>query len=262
MRSLKVEKYGEALEVALHWFDKEAERDNRRKQERGVLGWEEWDAIQVAHTQKRGERSKTKAERTLEECRKAQRLFVTVTRAESASAVDADLVERFQHECPKRTTKFGKPYSKTTVRKTLSHMSASYNRCNTEASGKKCVRGVVAAEKLLRSNPFEQVQWIEADDDESEVRQFSPGELESLFTWKYLGACTLVGLFSKVSLWACGRLEEMTELRWSWIEAEGYVAIPDEAAKWGKGKTFKIPAALHAEIERSRRRRSVFPKNR
>lgn len=44
----------------------------------------------------------------------------------------------------------------------------------------------------------------------------------------------------------------MTELRWSWIDAEGYITIPDDNAKWGKGKTIRLPIGLLREIEQHR----------
>jgi len=211
-----------------------------------IFSWEDWDRIQVAHTAMRPEKDCTRAERTLGECRKAQRLFVVVTGAESASSVDVDTVGRFQIECPNRLSKFARPYGKTTVHKTLAHMSASFNRCNRN-SGKKCVRGVVPSERLLEANPFEQVQWVEPDP--KPIRQFDGAELKALFRWRFIGGCPLLAMFAKVSLWACGRLKEMTEVRWDWLDPEGYITIPDVKAKWGKGKTFRIPPALVTELQ-------------
>jgi len=244
-RSLKVGTFAEAKERVFAWFKGEPVREEKARQERAILSWEDWDAIQVAHTASRAEKDRTRAERTLEECRKAQRLFIAVTGADSASSVDADLVGRFQLECPKRISKFRRPYGRTTVYKTLSHMSASFNRCDRN-SGKKCVRGVVPSERLLEANPFEQIQWVQPD--AKPIRQFDRGELKSLFGWKFIGGCPLLSLFAKVSLWACGRLEEMTELRWDWLDSEGYITIPGMKAKWGKGKTFRIPNDLAAEL--------------
>src|SRR4051794_20056679 len=109
-KSLKVTTYAEAREKVLAWFKGEPKREEETQRERNVLTWEEWDAIQVAHARKRSEKNKVRAERTLEECRKAQRLFVALTGAE-ASAVDEDMVDRFQADCARRTSKFGKPYT-------------------------------------------------------------------------------------------------------------------------------------------------------
>lgn len=246
-KSLKATTFAEAKEKAHAWFREEPRREERVRREEAVLAWDEWDSIQARHFAKKADRKR--ADRTLEECRKARRLFVAVTGAGSASAVDADVVERFQIDCAGRRSKFGRPYGATTIRKTLAHMSASFNRCR-HGSGKKCVRGVVAAEKLLTANPFEEVAWVEAD--VKEARQFTRAELKAFLNWKYLGECPLASLFARVSLWSCGRIEEMTELRWDWVGADGYVAIPDDAAKWGKGRTVRLPSGLLREIERHR----------
>lgn len=248
-RSLKVGTFAEAKERVFAWFKAEPIREERVRQERAILSWDDWEAIQVDHTSKRTTKDRVRAERMLTECRKAQRLIVAITGAEHASAVDADTVGRFQIECRIRISKYGRPYGNTTIRKTLAHLSASFNRCNRKA-GKKCVRGVVVADKLLDGNPFEQVQWVEADD--KPVRQFTVEQLKSFFGWKIIGHCPLISLFAKTSLWACGRLEEMTELRWDWVDSAGYISIPDDAAKWGKGKAVRVPPAFLAELQRHR----------
>lgn len=97
-------------------------------------------------------------------------------------------------------------------------------------------------------NPFEEVQWVQAD--EPKPRQFSREELRAFLNWKHLAACPLVCLFAKVAFWGRGRIEEMSNLRWAWIDAEGYIDIPDDAAKWGKGKVIRIPPALLDEMRR------------
>lgn len=246
-KSLKTESFAEAKAKALAWFKHEPERVERQKQEQSILTWEDWDAIQVAHFRKK--RDQRRAMKTLEECRKAHRLFLAVTGLETASAVDADQVDLFQAACPKTKSRLGRPYGNTTVRKTMAHMSASFNRCRVTA-GKKCVRGVVAKEKLITVNPFEEVRWVEADDPEP--RQFSREELKQFLAWKWVGGCPTVALFAKASLWSCGRITEMTELRWDWIDDEGYVTIPDDSAKWGKGKVIRLPAKLLSQIREHR----------
>lgn len=124
MKSLKVETYADALNAAHEWFDKEPERTEREQREQAILTWEDWEAIQVAHTRKRSEKNQRRAEKTLEECRKAQRLFVRITNAESASAVDADMVEQFMSKCGQTRSKLGENYKASGIRKTLGHMSA------------------------------------------------------------------------------------------------------------------------------------------
>lgn len=249
-RSLKVETFSAAKERVIAWFKGEPARKEWEKQETSVLTWEDWDAIQVEHVRLRSSDDsdlKRRAERTLQECRNAQRLFVAITKAESATSVDPDTVARFQRECAKRESKYGKPYGATTIRKTISHMSASFNRCCPASGKRRCVRGVVPVEKLLATNPFEAVQWVQVEN--RQPRHFTASELQSLFTWKFFGACPLASLFARFSLWSCGRLEEMTMLRWDWFDSDGYIKIPDSVAKWGKGKTVRIPPALLEEIQ-------------
>src|SRR5215210_7756208 len=77
--------------------------------------------------------------------------------------------------------KFGKPYTANTIHKILAHMAASFNRCR-RGSGKKCIRGVVPSEKLLTTNPFEEVGWVEAD--APEPRHFTKEELKAFLRWK------------------------------------------------------------------------------
>jgi hypothetical protein len=77
----------------------------------------------------------------------------------------------------------------------------------------------VPKDQLLSVNPFEQVQWVEAD--KPDPRHFTRDELRAFLGWKWLGACPLTATFAKVSLWACGRIMEMAELRWDWIDDEG-----------------------------------------
>lgn len=251
-KSLKVTHLKEATEIALNWFDGKGHRDRVEQEDRdkavaSIMTWDDWKKIQVAHADKRA--VKKRAARTLEECLKSQRLFIAVTKAENASAVDADMVERFQRECLKRLTKYGKPYEKPTILKTLSHMSASFNRCNRNA-GRKCVGGVVPRDNLLTENPFEQIKWIELE--EQSKRQFSNTELKAFLSWRQVASCPLISIFAKVSLWACGRLEELTELQWSWVDENGYVTIPDEIAKWGKGRMIKVPQGLLQEMQTNR----------
>jgi len=72
--------------------------------------------------------------------------------------------------------------------------------------------------------------------------------LKAFLNWKFVAACPLVSLFAKASFWSRGRIEEMSELRWEWIDKSGYLSIPDDMGKWGKGKVIRLPAALLSEI--------------
>jgi hypothetical protein len=70
-RSLKVGTFAEARERVFAWFKGEPIREERARRELAVLNWDDWDAIQAAHAAMRPEKDRTRAERTLEECRKA-----------------------------------------------------------------------------------------------------------------------------------------------------------------------------------------------
>jgi hypothetical protein len=56
-------------------------------------------------------------------------------------------------------------------------------------------------------------------------------------------------LFVKASMWAGGRLEEMTLAQWDWVDEQGYIDIPDDVAKWGKGRVVRLPLSLLKELE-------------
>lgn len=245
MQSLKVETYADALKAVHEWFDKEPERTEREKQEKAVLTWEEWDAIQVRHFAKK--KNQKGAVKTLEECRKAQRLFIKFTGADSASTVDADMAENSMHECGGTQSKLGENYTANGIRKTLSHMSASFNRCRRTA-GKKCVRGVVAQGKLLMVNPYEEVQWVEADDPDP--RHFNRDELRAFLNWKYLAACPWPPSSPRHRSGQGAASKKCT--LFDWIDREGFVTIPDGEAKWAKGRVIRLPATLLADMGRFR----------
>ena len=51
-----------------------------------------------------------------------------------------------------------------------------------------------------------------------------------------------------MSLWCAGRIQEMSRLEWRWLNGD-YVDIPDEVAKWGKGKVVRIPRRVKERLE-------------
>lgn len=58
-------------------------------------------------------------------------------------------------------------------------------------------------------------------------------------------------LFLITTCWAAGRIEEMSNLEWSWLDGN-YIVIPDAVAKRGRGKVFRIPETLLKRLERFR----------
>ena len=243
-KSLKVTTFADARQAALNWFTKE---EIRKDQSAPRLSWQEWEQIQKAYFDKKADQKR--AGRTLDACLDSKKLFLSITDAADASAVTPDLVEQFQHKTLKTISKSGRLYRASTVRRTLGHMSASFNRCRITA-GKKCQRGIVPPERLLTVNPFEQVGWL--DGSQRVKRHLSHAELRALLSWRMFGSSPLISAVLKVSVWGCGRIEEITELRWDWISNDGIICVPDDMAKWGQGRQFRIPTALCRELENFR----------
>lgn len=99
-------------------------------------------------------------------------------------------------------------------------------------------------------NPFEQVGWL--DDNPREKRHLTHDELRALLGWRMFGSSRLIAAVLKVSVWGCGRIEEITEICWDWISEDGFISVPNEVAKWGQGRQFRIPPKLWKELEKFR----------
>jgi GNAT superfamily N-acetyltransferase len=165
--------------------------------------------------------------------------------------------------------------SSNTVLKWSRMLQAAFQRANRNA-GKKCVRGVVAEDKLLTANPWTQFTWVEGTD--TPIRQFDAGELVSILDflekgWKGVPVAVLA---VKVLLWSCCRKLEVAGLIWGAgrvftndrrvvcasdcsLTAEGVLAAegrPVAAAevhfevvgKWGVERWFRIPGPLFREL--------------
>ena len=240
-KSLKVTTFADARQAVLNWFTKEDVRQDRTAPS---LSWPEWEQIQRAYFAKK--RDQKRAGRTLNACLDSKQTFVSIAKADDASVVTPDTVEQFQQVALKTEWTEGRVYTPSTIRRCLGHMSASFNRCRITA-GKKCQRGIVSPEKLLTVNPFEQVGWL--DESLKEIRHLSSNELRALLGWRMFGSSPLISAVLKISIWGCGRIEEITELRWDWISEDGFVSVPDDVAKWGQGRQFRIPLPLWKELE-------------
>ncbi len=73
------------------------------------------------------------------------------------------------------------------------------------------------------------------------------GDLKSLLD--AFGGRPVAQLFLKASMWAAGRLEEMSLARWDWVDEQGYIDIPDDVAKWGKGRVVRLPPSLLKQLK-------------
>ena len=105
--SLKVKTHAEAKQVAANWFELAEPRHGREEQAGAILTWEDWDAIQEAHSNKRSQSNSVRAKRTLKECRKAKRLFLSIVEAGKASAVTPDMGVRAPGSGPHRSPRHG-----------------------------------------------------------------------------------------------------------------------------------------------------------
>ena len=72
-------------------------------------------------------------------------------------------------------------YSPNNILRWSRSLQAAFERANRNALKRKCVRGVVAQEKLLTGNPWSQFTWIEGR--KRPIRQFDGDELLSLIDY-------------------------------------------------------------------------------
>src|ERR1700733_885165 len=139
--------------------------------------------------------------------------------------------------------------SPNTVVKWSVALQAAFERANRNA-GKKCVRGVVAENKLLSDNPWRKFTWIEATT--KEIRQFDSDELISLlhfFETEWPGVAFAPSM-AKVYVWSASRREEVAGLRW----CDYRPVTKDEhhfevVGKWSIRRWFRVPTGLFHELE-------------
>jgi integrase len=143
--------------------------------------------------------------------------------------------------------------SPNTVIKWTVALQAAFERACRDA-GKKGIRGVVAAEKLLTENPWKQFTWIEGS--ERPLRQFDPTELLSILDYfeERWPIVTIAALVTKVFLWSWGRKSEVVGLRWDMLRQVGSEVHFEIVGKWGVVKWFRIPESLYDELLQIRTR--------
>ncbi len=135
-----------------------------------------------------------------------------------------------------------------TVVKWSRTLQAAFQRANRNA-GKKCVRGVLPPEKLLTDNPWTQFTWIGGE--ERPKRRFDADELISVLDWLAANwpGVTVASCLAKLLLWSqCRRMEAVT-LRWEDLREIGAERHFDIVGKWNVEKWFRVPEALHTELQ-------------
>jgi hypothetical protein len=223
-----------------------------------LLSDEEFEAIQHRHY---GNRTGKRPIKTLQACLEAISAFRQITGISPVASATADDCAAFQYKAlatPKNwRSKYPKSkevvpnISRNTVVKWMKELQAAFERVNINA-GKKCVRGVVPAEKLLTQNPWRQFTWIEPTD--KPIRQFDGEELVSILdyfatTW---GGITAATAAVKFAVWSGSRLAEFTALHWDACRQFGDEVHFDWIGKWGVRKWARIPLGLHRELTKIR----------
>ena len=134
-----------------------------------------------------------------------------------------------------------------TVHKWLVALRAAFERANDNA-GRKCVRGVVPPERLLKSNPWQRFTWIKPP--AKKIEQFKGEELLELLQHlrKSWPGVTAAEAMLKVYVWSWARREEVAGLRWEDLRVVGEEVHFDTIGKWGVEKWFRIPRSLHDEL--------------
>lgn len=149
-------------------------------------------------------------------------------------------------------------YSPNNVLRWSRSLQAAFERANLNALKRKCVRGVVAQEKLLTGNPWSQFTWIEGR--KRPIRQFDGDELLSLidyFKTNWSGV-PVAAAAAKVFLWSGCRKIEVAGLTWNSLRTVGNEYHFEIEGKWGVERWFRIPEALYQELLSFRRKSSPF----
>lgn len=223
-----------------------------------VMADEEFKSLQRAHyMRKKDPDAHRRAMKSLKNCLWSIEAFKSISGLDRiASATPADCGQ-FQQKALAMPKDWRRPYAKedcqekispNTVLKWSRELMAACERANRNA-GKKCIRGVVAEEKLLESNPWLRFAWL-VEGVERPVRQFDAEELLSLLTFvetRWIGVSTGAAAF-KALLWSGLRREELSRLSWNAtriVEGEQHFEV---IGKRGVRRWFRLPDQLNREL--------------
>ena len=245
-----------------------AERMIRNGGKRNDLGStsmsdEEFREIQKAHFGRVSDpAAKARAVKSLTVFLEAFEAFKSICNLEHIAAATADDCAAFQRkalEKPKnwrmqhpKSKKIGvATISPSTVDKWSRSLQAAFERANMN-SGKKCVRGVVAKEMLLTTNPWHHFTWISKRS--KDIRHLSDEELLSMLdyfssSWPQV---PIVSIAVKICFWTWNRLSELTNIRWDHLRSFDGDYHFEIIGKWGVEKWARIPTKLFNELETMR----------
>jgi len=216
---------------------------------------EEFIEVQRRHFSKKGDRSGKGS--SLTNVLEAIDAFKRVSGLSPICRATPDDCERFQTEALKLLRNWrsqhpkSKPETRTvtdwTVHKWLVALRAAFERANDNA-GKKCVRGVVLPERLLKSNPWQRFTWIVPS--KKKIEQFKADELLTLlqhFRKEWPGV-TAAEAMLKVFVWSWARREEVAGLKWDDLRPVEDEVHFDTVGKRGVEKWFRIPGTVYGEL--------------
>jgi integrase len=253
----------------------------------GLLSDEEFIEIQRSHFgRKTEERAKQRSQQSLDNCLEAIAAFQEITGLRPMSLATPDDCAKFQQialtlpgtwrrkrraarqpasyyseKSRKERRAAGKLdpldeipcYSPNNVLRWSRSLQASFERVNRNALKRKCVRGLVDANKLLESNPWNQFTWIEGS--RRPIRQFDGSELLSFMDhlatrW---GGIPLAATAAKVFLWSGCRKSEIAGLKWDSLRFVGNERHFEIVGKWGVERWFRLPEGVYEELLSFRR---------
>ena len=216
---------------------------------------EEFIEVQRRHFSKKPDQSGKGA--SLTSVLQAVDAFKQVSGVTPICRATPDDCERFQTEALKLLRNWrsqhpkSKPETRTiraaTVKKWLVALHGAFERVNDNA-GRKCVRGVVLPERLLKSNPWQRFTWIEPP--KKKIEQFQSDDLLKLlhhFRTAWPGV-TAAEAMLKVYVWSWARREQIAGLRWTDLRVVEDEYHFDTVGKRGKEWWFRIPKSLYEDL--------------
>ena len=138
--------------------------------------------------------------------------------------------------------------SNNTIHKHIRTLAGAWNLIREGHSQRV---GGLHQNQLVHSNPWQAIRnnvpHAQLEDNDDPV-QF---ELENMDLWQFLDQFKghPVGeLFIITSLWCWGRINEMTQMKWSWFDGD-HVVFPKSETKGGRGKVARIPPLVMKQLE-------------
>jgi integrase len=227
-----------------------------------VLSDEEFQTIQRVHyARKKDPDAQRRSAKSLKDCLGAIEAFKGISGLERVASANPADCGQFQQRALVMSRNWRHHHARSdahekispnTVLKWSRQMMAAFERVNRNA-GKKCVRDVIADEKLLESNPWSRFSWL-VEGIERPVRQFDPEELLSLldFIETRWGGVPAEAAAFKTLLWTAIRREELATLSWNAthvVEGEHHF---DVVGKRGVRRWLRLPDLLYHDLMKMR----------